>query len=88
MFTDTEDTGASWEVDQSVTTSAMLRQHTLSYWDRNEDIDKIADRNLEKGGVGFIQTLPEECELHQVGSVLQQCARQQPAVGQARDSGQ
>ena len=52
MFTDTEDTGASWEVDQSVTTSAMLRQHTLSYlWGQNKDIDKIADRNLEKGGV-------------------------------------
>ena len=54
--------------------------HTLSCWE-NKDID------LEIGGVGFIQTLPEECGL-QVGSVLQQCARHQPAVGQARDSGQ
>ena len=58
--------------------------HTL-LWGQNKDIDKIADRNLEKGGVGFIQ--PEECGL-QVGSVLQQCARHQPAVDQAGDRGQ
>ena len=40
MFTDTEDTGASWEVDQSVTTSAMLRQHTLSLVGTKKDISK------------------------------------------------